>query len=70
MYLYTKDGYTIESKPSQNKIIINLPQTPTTAMNTMLPIEDRKSDLSEGELATVLNMIRCMYRGNYHASKE
>lgn len=62
MYL-TIDGYNLEYIPSQNRIVIGLPQTHSTIKNTALPVEDRKNELSENDLVTILYMVVAMCRG-------
>ncbi|MBP5597137.1 MAG: hypothetical protein J6Y02_17275 [Pseudobutyrivibrio sp.] len=69
-YLSTKDGYAIEPKLKQNRIIIYLPQTTTTMMSTMYPTGDRKDELSEAELASILGLVVSICKGGYNASKE
>ena len=63
MYL-TIDGYNLEYIPSQNRIVIGLPQTHSTINNTALPVEDRKTELSENELAMLLLIVRYIFKGN------
>lgn len=60
--LTTKDGYSITPEPQRNRIVINLPQTVATATNTMWPTEDRKSELSDSELALILQMVRSLFK--------
>lgn len=60
--LTTKDGYSITPEPQRNRIVINLPQTLTTTTSTMWPVEDRKSELSDSELALILQMVRSLFK--------
>ena len=69
-YLSSKDGYSVEFRNSQNKIVIGLPQTPTTATNTMYPIEERKTNPSDEELASILSLVRLIFKENQDAGKE
>lgn len=62
MYL-TIDGYNLEYIPSQNRIVIGLPQTHSTIKNTALPVEDRKIELSVNDLAILLQIVRYMFKG-------
>lgn len=60
--LSTKDGYCIEYRKSQNKIIIGLPQTPTTTTNTFWPVIDRKNEMTNDELASVLKLVVSIFK--------
>lgn len=58
------DGYSIEYIPNQNRIVIYLPQTYATVTNTVSPVEDRKTELSENDLVILLQMVRYMFKGD------
>lgn len=62
-YLSSKDGYSVEFRNNQNKIVIGLPQTLTTTTNTMYPIEERKTNPSDEELASILSLVRLIFKG-------
>lgn len=63
-YLSTKDGYSIEYRRNQNKIVIALPQTPTTTTNTFWPVIDRKTVMTDAELASILSVVVYIFKGD------
>lgn len=60
----TKDGYSIEYRRKQNKIVISLPQTPTTTTNTFWPVVDRKTTMTSAELASILSVVIYIFKGD------
>ena len=54
------DGYYIEHKKDDNKIIIGLPQTFETVSNTVSLLTDRKSDFTDGELYAILSVVKAI----------
>lgn len=61
-YLSTQDGYNIEFQNQRNRIVIGLPQTPTTATNTFWPVSNRKTEVTDTELASVLGLVRMIFK--------
>ena len=47
-------NYSLLYDKPHNKIVISLPQTPVTPTNTISPVENRKVDVDEKELGTIL----------------
>lgn len=61
------DDYSIEELISKNQIIINLPQTQSTLTNTVTPIVERRTRLTDQELTAILVAVKAMYEvGNYY----
>lgn len=46
----------------RNRITITLPQTIETASNTVTPIEDRRTDVTEEELDQVLWLVMMIFQ--------
>jgi len=57
-----EDGYSLTYHPQNNQIVINIPQTMITATNTVLPIENRRCDIEEGDLVFLLTMTRIIFK--------
>lgn len=57
------DGYGILHDKQKNQIIINLPQTPRTAVDTVKPVSKRKIELTDSEMILLLNLTRYMFEG-------
>lgn len=55
------DGYTIEHFPKQNRIIIGLPQTMSTATSTVMPIAERRQSISTHELSAILALTKTCF---------
>ena len=51
------------SYAGHNHITIGLPQTVLTANNTGTPIEDRRTDVMDEELAQVLELVMAIFSG-------
>lgn len=62
--MIVKDDYTIEQYVNENKIVITLPQTIHTLMDTITPITKRRIELSDNELAAILVAVKVMYEVN------
>ena len=52
------DGYTIEYYKKENRITITLPQTMETPTNTISSVWIRNTNLTETDLALLLEMAR------------
>ena len=59
--MIVSNGYSIEEFLNKNQIVINLPQTQSTLMNTVTPITGRRTRLTGTELATILEVVKAMY---------
>lgn len=56
------DGcYSIWQEIQQNRIVITLPQTWQTLATTTQPISYRRTEISEGEEAIILGIVKRMY---------
>ena len=55
------DDYTIEQYINENKIVITLPQTLHTIVDTITPMTQRRAELSNNELAAILVAVKAMY---------
>ena len=47
-------NYSLLYDKPHNKVVISLPQTPETPTNTISPVENRRIDVDEKELGTIL----------------
>ena len=47
----------------RNRITITLPQTIETVRDTVTPIEDRRTDVTEEELVQVLGLVMAIFNG-------
>ena len=55
------EGYALTYCPNDNRIVISIPQTATTARNTRLPIEEREN-IEESDLTFLLTMTRIIFK--------
>lgn len=62
--MISSGDYTIEQYVYQNKIVITLPQTFHTIIDTITPITKRRIELSDNELAAILVAVKAMYEVN------
>jgi len=49
------------SYAGRNHITIGLPPTAETARDTVTPIEERRTDVTEGELAYLLALVKAIF---------
>lgn len=58
--IFSQDGYAIEHyrNKNQNQIIITMPQTVQTLMNTQSIVRNRKLDFTVSDLAILLELTR------------
>lgn len=56
------DGYSLIYDEKYNRIIIGIPPTMGTATNTVTPIADRRTDVSETDLIVLLNIAQVIFR--------
>jgi hypothetical protein len=59
--ILTGDGYAVEYYEKQNRIIISLPQTTGTLTNTMDDVRNRKTKLTNIDLALFLYLARYIF---------
>lgn len=58
--MIVSDGYSLTYERNKNRIVINLPQTEKTMMNTLtLPV--KRQDRSEGDLIVLLQITRLLF---------
>lgn len=55
------NGYMLRYMPHANKIEIKLPSTLETIRSTAEPISNRRTDVDELELMSVLNVVRLIF---------
>lgn len=60
-----EEGYSIVYHKNRNQIIINLPQTWETLSNTVTPISNRNSDLSDAKQAVILSVVKKLMESDY-----
>ena len=58
--MITIDGYSIQEYPKQNKIVISLPPTSATCVNT----------LNEEEQAAILSIVNALYKKSLKEQKN
>ena len=59
--MIVSDDYTLSFYPNKNQIVINLPQTLLTTTNTIPPIRDRRTDITESDLSCLLFMTKILF---------
>lgn len=59
--MIVSNGYSIVENINKNQIVITLPQTRSTLMNTVTPIVERRIQLTDAELTAVLVAVKAMY---------
>jgi hypothetical protein len=55
------DDYGLSYYPNENLIVINLPQTMRTAINTVSPICNRRVDIKESDLVCLLTITQLIF---------
>lgn len=60
------NGYLLRYVPHLNKIEIKLPQTLETVRSTAEPVSNRRTDVDELELISVLNVVRLIFERTEH----
>ena len=55
------DGYTLIQYPNENRIVITLPQTLNTMIDTATPVANRRKVITGGEEAALLEIIKHIY---------
>lgn len=64
------DGYSIMQYVTRNQIVINLPQTWDTLTNTVAPIADRRTALTDLEETALLTAVKAMFENETHKDGE
>lgn len=59
--MLTLNGYSLVYYKNRNQIVIGLPQTGKTLTNTLEPVVDRKTDVKNEELATLLAVTQFIF---------
>lgn len=68
--MLTSEGFCLTYYKRQNQIVICLPQTAETATNTYEQIADRRTDVTETELAVLLNIVKLLFYKGGRKGKE
>ena len=58
------DNYSLIYEKKKNRIIINLPQTIITAVDSAGPVVNRKVDVKNEELTSILLMTKLIFESN------
>lgn len=66
----TNDGYTIIQYPTENTIVITLPQRWDSLTNTFVPVSDRRKCLSGTEEAALLATVKAMFENGARMDGE
>lgn len=59
--MIVSDGYSLMYDEKHNRIVINIPPTMETATDTVTPIADRRTDVSETDLIVLLNIAQLIF---------
>lgn len=59
--MIVSDGYSLMYDEKHNRIIISIPPTMATATDTVTPIADRRTDVSETDLIVLLNIAQLIF---------
>lgn len=59
--MIVSNGYSIVENINKNQIVITLPQTRSTLMNTVTPTVERRIQLTDAELTAILVAVKAMY---------
>lgn len=65
-----RDGYAINYEKERNRITILLPPTTNTATTTMIMPVERKTNLSAGDLMTILVAAKRVCQGGWGAMTD
>ena len=56
------NDYALTYYPNRNQIVITLPQTWKTQTDTFSPVIDRRTDVKEMDLISVLQTVQVIFR--------
>ena len=59
--MLTNSGYSLVYYKNRNQIVIGLPQTSQTLMDTISPVIDRRTDVKESELMCLLQVAQVIF---------
>lgn len=59
--MIVSDGYSLMYDKKHNRIVIGIPSTMETATDTVTPIADRRTDVSETDLIILLNIAQLIF---------
>lgn len=59
--MIASNDYYLNYYPKRNQIVISLPQTERTLMNTISPIVDRRTDVKESDLMCLLQVAQVIF---------
>lgn len=59
--MIVSDGYSLMYDEKHNRIVIRIPPTLETATDTVTPIADRRTDVSETDLIVMLNIAQLIF---------
>ena len=59
--MIVSDGYSLMYDKKHNRIVIGIPPTVETTTDTITPIADRRTDVSETDLIILLNIAQLIF---------
>lgn len=59
--MIASNDYYLNYYPNRNQIVISLPQTSQTLMNTTTPVIDRRTDVKESDLIYLLQITQIIF---------
>lgn len=59
--MIVNDGYSLMYDEKHNRIVIGIPPTMETATDTVTPIADRRTDVTETDLMVLLNIALLIF---------
>lgn len=59
--MIASNDYYLNYYPNRNQIVISLPQTSQTLMNTINPVIDRRTDVKESDLMCLLQVAQVIF---------
>ena len=59
--MLASNDYYLNYYPNRNQIVISLPQTSQTLMDTISPVIDRRTDVKESDLMCLLQVAQVIF---------
>ena len=59
--MLASNDYYLDYYPNRNQIVISLPQTSQTLMDTTSPVIDRRTDVKESDLMCLLQVAQVIF---------
>ena len=59
--MIASNDYYLNYYPNRNQIVISLPQTSQTLMDTIRPVIDRRTDVIESDLMCLLQVAQVIF---------